>query len=148
MESDACANDAAFRLWAAALGHEISSCEAATRESVLALMPAFAGRDDHPAWRLAALLLDVDLRPDDRLWVAGTPPDWFDRAWFGLACDLTAGAAASPDQATVWIGRHLPAQLPAGIRRAVVLEGPAPARPGLRVVSARDWDQARESSAD
>jgi len=143
MESEACTNFAAFRLWAAALGHRISSCDTAESDSVLCLIPAFTGRGDQPPALLGRLLLTADLRPDDRLWLAAGRPTWLD-----LAAEMTAGRAEGPEDATVWIGRHLPTRLPPGIRRALVLEGATPAMPGVHVVSAAAWDQPRESSAD
>lgn len=142
-ESEACSNFVAFRLWAAALGQSIASCDTVESDSVRRLIPIFAGRRDRPPLLLARLLLLADLRPDDRLWLDGGRP-----GWCGLAEEMTAGWAREPEDATVWIGRHLPARLPPGIRRALVLEGEAPAVSGVRVVSAVAWDQPRESSAD
>ncbi|GAB0116006.1 hypothetical protein [Acidisoma sp. 7E03] len=140
-ESEACSNAAAFALWAAARGETIATCDGAGRESMRHLLSTCL--EGQPDWLWAALLLDADLRPDDRLWVEGPPP-----AWLQLACSLTAGLASCAEAATVWIGPHLPAVRPPGLSRVIILDGDVPVVSGLHLVSVRDWDQARESSAD
>jgi len=135
MESEACSNFAAFRLWAAAHGHAIPPCDAWDSDSVRRLVPAFAAPSDRPPLLLAGLLLAADLRPDDRLWVVGPAPAWLD-----VALGFSAGRATEAAGASVWIGPALPAPRPAAIRRIILTEGRGQAAPaGLTLTSASDW---------
>lgn len=136
MESAACTNFAAFRLWAAAQGHTIPACDAWDSDSVLGLMPGFAGRQDRPPRLLAGLLLAADLRPDDRIWLEGEAP-----AWLEVALGFTAGLATIAQAASVWIGPALPAPLPASLRRMILTQGSGQGAPaGLTLTLAGDWD--------
>ncbi len=87
---------------------------------------------------LAGLLLAADLRPDDRLWVAGGAP-----AWLPQALSLTAGRAPAPDRATVLVTHSLPKLLPPAIRRIILTGGPGgqgtPPPPGVTVTQDADW---------
>ena len=137
MESEACTNFYALRLWAAACGTPIPPCEDASGDSVRALVQAFAGRDDIPPRVLAGLLLAADLRPDDRLWSEGQAPVWLPRA-----LSLTAGRADALDTATVLVAESLPDILPATIRRVILtggLSGQGAAPPGVTVTQSADW---------
>lgn len=135
-ESQACANFTAFRLWAAAQGQAIPPCDGWDSDSVLRLMPRFAGQGGQPPRLLAGLLLAADLRPDDRVWVAGEAPEWLD-----VALGFTAGLATGPEGASVWIGPAPPAPCPASLRRIILTEGPALGAPAeLPVTLANDWD--------
>lgn len=137
MESEACTNFYALRLWAAACGTPIPACDGAAHDSARALVQAFAGRSDIPPRLLAGLLLAADLRPDDRLWMEGGAP-----AWLSQALSLTAGRAPALDTATVLIAESLSDILPATIRRVILTggrggQGAAP--PGVTVTQAADW---------
>ncbi|HTI02867.1 MAG TPA: hypothetical protein VL752_18110 [Acidisoma sp.] len=135
MESEACTNFAALRLWSAALGDAIPPCDVCDSDSVLRLIPAFAGRSDAPATLLAGLLLAADLRPDDRIWLEGGAPDWLN-----LALGFTAGLAPGAEAASVWIGATVPDPLPSGIRRIILTEGRGQAAPaGPTLTCAADW---------
>ena len=91
---------------------------------------------------LAGLLLGADLRPDDRLWVDGAAPAGAMPTWLAAALSLTAGRAAAPEEASVWVGGALPDALPAGIRRVILTgEAPVPVRPppGVTLWRAAGW---------
>jgi hypothetical protein len=139
IESKACSNRAAFRLWAGAHGYRNDPCEPVGDESGgAALIHAFlGGRRDVPARLLAGLLLSADLRPDDRLWVEGELP-----SWLGLGLSFTAGFAVAPEQASVWVAAQLPSCLPHTIRR-VILTSSRPGQeappPGITLSCAADW---------
>jgi hypothetical protein len=145
MESEACSNFAAFRLWAAAHGQTIPLGDGWGSESVLGLIPAFVGERDRPPRLLAGLLLSADLRPDDRLWVVGPAPAWLD-----VALGFTAGRAMAPEAASVWIGPVLPDPIPAAIGRIILTEEHGPqgrgpqgrgqaAPAGVTLTFAGDW---------
>lgn len=137
MESEACTNFYALRLWAAALGRPTPPCDGHGSDSVLELIRAFAGRPDIPPRLLAGLLLGADLRPDDRLWSEGRAPDWLPQA-----LSLTAGPAASLDAATVLVAAGMPEILPPAIRRVILTGAPGGqgmAPPDITVVQAADW---------
>ncbi|MCB8876592.1 hypothetical protein [Acidisoma silvae] len=114
-ESEACSNGFAYRLWLRARGLTNPSCEANERDSALSLIQDFAGRPDIAPALLAGLLLAADLRPDDRIWVAGVPP-----AWLPPALSLTAGLAESLAKASVLVTGAMPDSLLPGIRRVIL----------------------------
>jgi hypothetical protein len=125
------AGEVALRAWAAAAP---DACEAA--------LLAFAGPDFTSARLAAGLLLEADLRPDDRLFATTRPP-WLDQAL------RVSGPAASFAEATVLVADLCPAEPPKGLR-VVILTGDTAARapPGLRVTRPGVWDYPSESIAD
>lgn len=97
---------------------------------------AFAG-DGFASARLAAgLLLQADLRPDDRVLVLGTEPDWLPQA-----LGVTRGRSPTEAEATVLIGPTLPPVLPPGLRRVILTGGrpPAATPAALTVSTPSDW---------
>ena len=95
--------------------------------------------------RLAAgLLLEADLRPDDRILVLGPSPDWLP-----LALQATQGLAESAQDATVLVTDHLPETLPPKLCRLILIGG-ADAMVSAEITLSRpeDWTYPSESSAD
>jgi hypothetical protein len=123
--------DAALHAWA----------EADPRASALILH--FAGPDFVSARLAAGLLLQADLRPDDRILVLGREPDWLPQA---LAA--TQGRIDRASAATVLITDHQPNSLPPDLRRVILIGGAATSLPPEITVSRpEDWTYPRESSA-
>jgi hypothetical protein len=159
-EPQATTNRAAFLHWLRAVhglalaprdsqGEALRRWAAAEPRAAAARIRQFAG-DGFPSARLAAgLLLEADLRPDDRVHLIGPPPDWLP-----VALLATQGRAPTAAAASLLICDALPPALPLAIRRVIVtgaartLPG-APARPSDVTVShAADWTYPSESSAD
>lgn len=138
MESEACSNRAALQLWRRALGDTKAPCGTESDDSEIGLIQRFAGRRDMPARLLAGLLLEADLRPDDRLWVLGARP-----VWLAQAVTVTAGLAATVEEASVLVTECLPLTLAPAVRRIILTgdrAGQGEAPPGVMVSLSRDWD--------
>lgn len=136
LESQACSNRAAFDLWLEAQGLPSGSCAGEERDSQLLL---FSGRADLAPALLAALLFEADLRPDDRLWLAGPAPPWL-----AAALSFSGGLTARPEEASLLVAPEMPAELPPAVRR-VLLNGPGDV---IVVLWREAQSQGRESSAD
>ena len=151
-ERVATSNRAAFLQWVGAvhglrLGPEDGALRAwaeAHPETAVALILQFAG-PGFPSARLAAgLLLQADLRPDDRVLVLGEEP-----SWLAQALDATQGLARTPAEATVLITDHRPGALPPRLRRLILMGGVMmTVPPEITVTRPDDWTYPRESSAD
>ena len=138
-EQQICTNAWAFRHWAAATGRASLPDDpaiarwqrtdpAAWAEAVCAFAgPAFATSGTDPQ-ALARVLLDADLRPDDRVIVAGTEPDpWVLARAQGTAVTLWTGTASEPLSAAVAAARATVVIAPAALLRTLRL--PASMRP-------------------
>jgi hypothetical protein len=124
-------SDAALRAWAEADPH------------AGALILRFAGRDFTSARLAAGLLLQAELRPDDRILVLGQDP-----AWLTQALAATRGRAETASAATVLIADRTPDSLPPTIRRVILIGGWAmPAAPEITVSRPEDWTYPSESTA-
>jgi hypothetical protein len=109
-----------------------------------ALILHFAGPGFASARLAAGLLLEADLRPDDRILVAGQAPNWLPQA-----LQATRGRAETPSAATVLVADHPPATLPPKLRRLILIGGVALAvPPDITVSRPEDWTYPSESSAD
>jgi hypothetical protein len=154
-ERQATANTAAFLNWLRAVhgqvpvpcgppGQALRRWAATDPAGAARLIRLFAG-DGFVSARLAAgLLLEADLRPDDRILVLGPDPDWLP-----LALLVTQGLAPNAEAATVLICAEPPATLPRGIRRMILTGGLTPVPLTQATVSrSADWTYPSESSAD
>ena len=151
-EQEATTNRAAFLRWLRAVhGIALAPADAAIRawatddpQTATALILGFAGADFASARLAAGLLLQADLRPDDRLLVLGAAPDWLPQA---LA--VTRGRATTPAEATVLIAGHWPETMPPKLRRVILLGGaPVDSPSDITVSRPEDWTYPSESSAD
>jgi hypothetical protein len=125
-------SDAALRAWAEADPHAAAM-----------LIRDFAGPGFVSARLAAGLLLQAELRPDDRILVLGRNP-----AWLGQALAVTRGRAETTSAATVLIADRPPDALPPTIRRVILIGGWAmSAAPEITVSRPEDWTYPRESSA-
>ncbi|MBW4024407.1 MAG: hypothetical protein HIU92_14995 [Proteobacteria bacterium] len=108
------------------------------------LILRFAG-PGFPSARVAAgLLLEADLRPDDRLLVQGPAP-----VWLPHALSATRGRASNEAEATVLVAGDLPATLPLNLRRVILTGTRSRDTPvGVTVTCCAGWTYPRESSAD
>jgi hypothetical protein len=115
-------------------------------ETASAIILRFAGPGFASARLAAGLLLQADLRPDDRILVMieGAEPDWLPEA-----LQATQGRAMTAAEATVLIAEEMPEQLPQGVRRVILTGGgAAPAAADITVSRSADWTYPRESKAD
>jgi hypothetical protein len=104
----------------------------------------FAGPDFSSARLAAGLLLQADLRPDDRVLVRGQEPIWLPQA-----LEATLGRAETDSAATVLIADHRPDALPQSLRRVILIGGLVISLPPeITVTRPEDWTYPRESSAD
>jgi hypothetical protein len=151
-ERDATTNRAAFLHWLLAVhGIALAPGDSALRAwaeadppTATALVIHFAGAGFASARLAAGLLLQADLRPDDRILVLGPDPDWLPQA-----LGATRGRAATPGEATVLVADHRPRTLPPKLRRAILLSGATLSLPPEITVSRpEDWTYPSESSAD
>jgi hypothetical protein len=132
-ERSATSNEAAlrFRLRAegiatlpdrTALDRFAAAQPAAFAQAMRAFAGVPAGAADLPV--LVGLLLDADLRPDDRLLVAGVPP-W---PWLGALGVALVTDAAQADVVVApasWLGAAGVTAVPGGRPRVVAIEEPA-----------------------
>jgi hypothetical protein len=120
-EREATTNRAAYRHWLRAV-HGLTQGNAALRQ-------AFAG-GPHPA----ALLLEADLRPDDRIFLEGAAPDWLDQA-------LTLSTAAiTRAEATVLVTDNPAEPLPPHLRVVIQTAGePLALPPHIQLTRPDDW---------
>jgi hypothetical protein len=103
----------------------------------------FAGPGFDSARMAAGLLLQADLRPDDRILVLGHEP-----AWLPQAINATQGRTDTKS-ATVLIADQPPEILPPNLRRMILIGGAAMTLPpGITLSRPEDWTYPRESSAD
>ena len=109
-----------------------------------ALIRHFASPGFVSARLAAGLLLQSDLRPDDRILVLGQEP-----AWLPQALAATRGRAADASAATVLVADRLPDRLPPKLRRVILIGGlTLSLPPEITVSRPEDWTYPRESSAD
>jgi len=150
-EQAATTNRAAFLHWLRAVhGLVLGPDEAALRAWAEAdpaapgLILHFAGPGFGSARLAAGLLLQADLRPDDRILVRGPEPGWLPQA-----LRASKGRADTPATATVLITDLRPRTLPRTLRRVILLGGVAMTLPPEITVSRpEDWTYPSESSAD
>ena len=148
----ATSNRAAFLHWlravhGIALGPAASAIRAwatADPAAAAALIQHFSGAAVSSARLAAGLLLEADLRPDDRILVRGQEPDWLLQA-----LDATRGRAETDEAATVLIADHVPETLPPNLRRLILIGGGlATISPEITISRPEDWTYPSESSAD
>jgi hypothetical protein len=150
-ERAATTNRAAFRHWLRAVhGRALGPDDAALRAwaetdpAAPGLILHFAGPDFTSARLAAGLLLQADLRPDDRILLRGLEPGWLPQA-----LQATKGRAETPGAATVLITEHPPETLPPRLRRLILIGGLAmTVPPGITVSRPEDWTYPSESKAD
>jgi len=151
-ERRATTNRAAFRHWLRAIhgfaldpdASALRSWAEADHATATALILHFAGPGFSSARLAAGLLLEADLRPDDRILVRGKEPGWLPQA-----LHATEGRAETESAATVLITDHQPKTLPPNLRRLILLGGAAvTVPPEITVGRPEDWTYPSESSAD
>jgi hypothetical protein len=150
-ECSATSNRAAFLHWLRAVhgiqpdrGGALRAWAEANPATASTLILQFAGPGFSSARLAAGLLLQADLRPDDRILVLGAAP-----VWLPEALDATQGHANTLDAATVLIADRLPDILPPSLRRLILVGGAAAnVPPEITVSRPEDWTYPSESSAD
>ena len=151
-ERIATTNRAAFRHWLRAVhGIALDPEEPSLRNwaevdppVAAALILHFAGPEFSSPRLAAGLLLEADLRPDDRILVLGPEPDWLP-----LALQTTQGLAKSALDATVLVAGHLPETLPPKLCRLILIGGADAMVPAEITLSRPEqWTYPSESSAD
>ena len=151
-ERAATSNRAAFLHWASAvhglrLGPEDGALRAwaqADPATAATLIRLFAGGGFSSARLAAGLLLEADLRPDDRILVLGEEPEWLAQA----LC-ATQGRAGTAAEASVLVTDRRPDALPPRLRRLILIGGVTmTVPPDIVVTRPEDWTYPRESSAD
>jgi hypothetical protein len=151
-ERAATGNRAAFLHWLSAvhglrLGPEdgaLSAWAEADPKTAATLIRSFAGPGFASARLAAGLLLEADLRPDDRILLLGEEPDWL-----AQALDATQGRAETAAEATVLITDRRPEALPPRLRRLILMGGMTlTVPPEITVTRPEDWTYPSESSAD
>jgi hypothetical protein len=122
-EREATTNRAAYRHWLRAV-HGLTQGNAALRQ-------AFAGTATPYE---AALLLEADLRPDDRIFLEGAAPDWLDQAL------QRASAATTRAEATVLVTDTPAEPLPENLRVVIQTAGePVALPPHINLTRPDDW---------
>ena len=145
-------NLAAFRHWLQAVhgivfdagNAPLRAWAEADPQTAATLILHFAGPGFASARLAAGLLLQADLRPDDRILLLGPEPDWLPQA-----LEATQGRAETVSAATVLIADCPPDVPPPNLRRVILTGGTAATfPPEITVSRPEDWTYPRESSAD
>ena len=144
-------NRAAFRHWLRAVhgvdldagGATLRSWAEAEPAKASVLILQFAGAGFSSAKLAAGLLLEADLRPDDRIHVLGAEPDWL-----AQALQATRGRADARSAATALIADRPLSILPPNLRRLILIGGAVVAvRPEITLSRPESWTYPSESSA-